>query len=396
VSGGFRFSAPSPTLPFRRSSRFNLPVMKRLPTLALVGLLAATAFAQETPPKELMDIEAYEPRSTLVVPAHPVTRAKHPFVDAHAHQWRAGEMTDAELDSLVAAMDALHMAVMVNLSGGTGARLKAAVARMKGRYPSRFVVFANLDFDGIGEPGWTERAVARLEEDVRNGAQGLKIFKNLGLSLRDSHGARVPTDDPRLDPIWAKCGELGIPVLIHTADPAPFWQKKDRFNERWLELRQRPRRYYAERADIPPWETLIAEQHNVFRKHPNTRFINAHLGWLGNDLARLGRLLDERPNVYTELGAVIAELGRQPRTARAWLIRYKDRVLMGKDAWNPEEYHVYFRLFETADEYFDYYRKRHAHWKMYGLDLPDDVLRRIYYQNALRVIPGLDASLFPE
>ncbi len=370
--------------------------MKRLPTLALVCLLVPMTFAQETPPKELMDIEAYEPRSTLVVPAHPVTRAKYPFVDVHAHQWRAGEMTDAELDSLIAAMDRLHMAVMVNLSGGTGARLKAAVARMKGRYPSRFVVFANIDFDGIGEPGWTERAVARLEEDVRNGAQGLKIFKNLGLSLRDSHGVRVPTDDPRLDPIWAKCGELGIPVLIHTADPAPFWQKKDRFNERWLELRQRPRRYYAEREDIPPWDTLIAEQHRVFRRHPETTFINAHLGWMGNDLARLGRLMDELPNVYAGLGAVVAELGRQPRTARAWLIRYRDRVLMGKDAWAPAEYHVYFRIFETADEYFDYYRKRHAHWKMYGLDLPDDVLRRIYYQNALRLIPGLDASLFPE
>ncbi|GIV57805.1 MAG: hypothetical protein KatS3mg042_0718 [Rhodothermaceae bacterium] len=374
--------------------------MKHALALLLAGLLTTPLLAQETPPEippdEVMDIEVYEPRSTLVVPAHPVTRAKYPFVDVHAHQWRAAEMTDGELDSLVAAMDRLHMAVMVNLSGGTGERLKATVDRMKGRYPNRFVVFANIDFDGIGEPGWTERAVARLEEDVRNGAQGLKIFKNLGLFLKDSQGRRVPTDDPRLDPIWAKCGELGIPVLIHTADPAPFWQKKDRFNERYLELRQRPRRYYAENPEIPPWDTLIAEQHRVFRRHPQTTFINAHLGWLGHDLARLGRLLDELPNVYTELGAVLAELGRQPRTARAWLLRYKDRVLMGKDAWGPEEYHVYFRTFETADEFFDYYRKRHAHWKMYGLDLPDDVLRHVYYRNALRIIPGLDASLFPE
>ncbi len=360
----------------------------------LLCLTPTLGLAQER--TEVMDIEDYEPRSTLVVPQHPVPAARFPFIDVHAHQWNADRMSDAELDALVADMDALHMAVMVNLSGGTGEKLKAIVDRMRGRYPNRFVVFANIDFDGIGTPGWTERAVARLEADVRNGAQGLKIFKNLGLFLQDAGGKRVSTDDPRLDPIWHRCGELGIPVLIHTADPAPFWLPKDRYNERWLELRQRPRRYYAERTDIPPWETLIAEQHHVFRKHPGTTFINAHLGWMGNDLERLGRLMDELPNMYTELGAVVAELGRQPRTARAWLLRYGDRVMMGKDAWAPDEYPVYFRTFETADEYFDYYRKRHAHWKMYGLDLPDEVLQKIYYKNALRIIPGIDRSLFPE
>jgi predicted TIM-barrel fold metal-dependent hydrolase len=140
----------------------------------------------------------------------------------------------------------------------------------------------------------------------------------------------------------------------------------------------------------------MGAQHNLFRKHPQTIFIDAHLGWLGNDLARLARLLDELPNVYTELGAVLAELGRQPRFARKFMIDYQDRVLMGKDAWAPSEYYVYFRTFETADEYFKYYRKRHAHWRIYGLDLPDRVLRKIYYENALKVIPGLDPSLFPE
>jgi predicted TIM-barrel fold metal-dependent hydrolase len=132
----------------------------------------------------------------------------------------------------------------------------------------------------------------------------------------------------------------------------------------------------------------------MFKKHPGTKFINAHLGWYGNDLERLGGLLDEMPNVYTELGAVLAELGRQPRYARTWMINYQDRVMMGKDTYNKEEYHTYFRVLETADEYFDYYRKRHAHWKMYGLELPDSVLKKVYYQNALSVIPGLDRTLF--
>ena len=206
-------------------------------------------------------------------------------------------------------------------------------------------------------------------------------------------GRRVQTDDPRLDPIWAKCGELGIPVLIHTGDPAPFWKPHDKHNERWFELKERPRR---KRDPEPSWEQIMGEQWNVFRKHSNTIFINAHLGWLGNDLERLGKMMDEMPNMYTELGAVVAELGRQPRTARQWLIQYQDRVMMGKDSWNPEEYYTYFRIFETADEFFPYYRKRHAWWTMYGLDLPDEVLRKLYYKNALRIIPGIDTSLFPD
>jgi len=168
---------------------------------------------------------------------------------------------------------------------------------------------------------------------------------------------------------------------------------KDKHNERWLELKQYPSRYKDPEKN-PSFEEVMGEQHNVFRKHPKTKFIAAHLGWFGNDLARLGKLLDEMPNVYTELGAVLAELGRQPITARAWLINYQDRVLMGKDIYNKEEYYTYFRVLETSDEYFDYYRKRHAHWKMYGLALPDSVLQNIYYKNAMHVVPGIDNAVF--
>jgi predicted TIM-barrel fold metal-dependent hydrolase len=234
-----------------------------------------------------------------------------------------------------------------------------------------------------------------LEQDVRNGAQGLKIFKQHGMDIKDASGRRIPTNDPRFDPIWEKCAELHIPVLIHTGEPRSFFDPIDKYNERWLELKQFPNR--ARPPDrYPSWKVIMDEQHDLFAKHPRTNFIAAHLSWLGGDLAQLGQLLDKYPNMYTEIGAVLAELGRQPRFAREWFIRYQDRVLFGKDITESfSEYHVYFRVLETNDDYFDYYRRRHAFWKVYGLDLPDQVLRKLYYQNALKIIPGIDASLFP-
>ena len=355
---------------------------------SLLAALALPAAGQE------MTVEAYEPRSTLKVPGGPVTRAKFPFVDAHGHL-RGGD--PARIDQMVKTMDELNMATFVNLSGGSGEGLKANMAATKGRYPGRFVAYANVDFSGIGQPGWGEKAAAQLEADVLAGAQGLKIYKNLSMFQTDSDGKRVAADDPRIDPVWAKAGELGIPVLIHVGEPSPFWDPWDEHNERWLELKMFPRRRRDDPARFASFEQTMGEQHNLFRNHPDTIFINAHLGWLGNDLARLGKLLDELPNVYTELGAVLAELGRQPITGAAFMEKYQDRVLMGKDSWDPiEGYHVYFRVLETRDEYFDYYRKRHAHWKMYGLGLSDEVLEKIYFRNALKIIPGLDRSLFPE
>jgi len=366
---------------------------KRLLLFIIIGLIALPACSQEQ--LKSMSIEEYEPESTLKVSAHPIEMAKYPFVDVHSHHSRAASYSDKQMADVVAQMDSINMAVAVNLSGGIGDRLKATVEAMQGRYPSRFIVFANVDFDGIDKPGWTDRAVAQLREDVANGAQGLKIYKSLGLSTKDSEGNRVAVDDPRIDPVWALCGELGIPVLIHTGEPSPFWSPRDRYNERWLELKQRPGRY-RDPDEYPSWEETMAQQHNIFRKHPGTTFINAHLGWYGNDLAGMTALMEEFPNMYTELGAVLAELGRQPRAARQFLIDNKERVMFGKDHWAMDEYRVYFRTFETADEFFDYYRKRHAHWKLYGLDLPDDVIRHLYYRNALKVIPGIDASLFPD
>ncbi len=340
-----------------------------------------------------MSIEEYEPKSTLVVPETLVTRAKYPFIDIHNH--RSLNPGSDQLAQMIAEMDALNMQVLVNLSGRSGDALKQGVQNTKGKYPNRFVIFANLDFRGIDEPGYGERAAKQLEEDVRNGSQGLKIFKNFGLTLTDGKGQRIHTDDPRFDPVFKKCGELGIPVLIHTGEPSAFFEPHDRFNERWLELKQFPNR--ARPADkFPSWKEVMGEQHNLFARHPKTKFINAHFGWMANDLKALGELLDRLPNVYTEVAAIVAELGRQPKFAREFFIKYQDRVLFGKDTYAPVEYHTYFRIFETDDEYFDYFRKRHAFWQMYGLNLPDEVLKKFYYKNALKLLPGIDASDFPK
>jgi predicted TIM-barrel fold metal-dependent hydrolase len=339
----------------------------------------------------VMDVEEYEPISTLVVPKHPLKRAKFPFVDVHNHQW---VMPVQNLDNLVEEMDSLNMGVMVNLSGFRGKVLEWSLSNVHKNHPSRLAIFLNINFEELGDAGWPNEALAMMDEAVKQGVRGLKVYKSLGLTDKDNDGKRIAVDDLRLDPIWAKCGELGIPVLIHSGEPSSFWKPKDKHNERWLELKQEPDRY-RDPAKVPPFEQIMSEQHHVFRKHPQTKFIDAHLGWFGNDLERLGKLFDEMPNVYTELGAVLAELGRQPKAARAFMIKYQDRIMFGKDTYKKEEYYTYFRVLETGDEYFDYYRKRHAHWKMYGLELPDSVLIKVYYKNALSVIPGIDRSLFP-
>ncbi len=358
--------------------------------LSLIVLFVSFSVMAQT--KEKMEFENYNPSSTLVVPGKTVTRAKFPFIDVHNHQ---GRMPDIDLNTLLTEMDKLNMQVMVNLSGQSGEAIKKSVANIKKNSPKRFIVFANVDFRGVGNDGWEATTAQQLEEDVRNGANGLKIFKNLGFSVNDVSGKRVTIDDPRLDPVWKKAGELGIPVLIHTADPKPFWQPLDADNERWLELVINPNR---KRSDTNPvaWDTLIAEQHRMFKKHPKTTFIAAHFGWYPNDLAKLGMLLDAMPNVVVEFGAVIAELGRQPRMAKQFFTKYQDRILFGKDSWVPAEYPTYFRVLETEDEYFPYHKKYHAFWAMYGMGLPDTILKKVYYKNAIRIIPGIDKSQFPD
>ena len=338
----------------------------------------------------LMDIEEYSPKSTLILPEHTVKQSKYPFIDVHNHQF---DMPIKNLPKLVSEMDSLNMAFMINLSGFRGLYLRKSLENIKKNAPTRFGLFLNIDFEDIDDKFFLETQVALIDSAVKAGVMGLKVYKSLGLTSKDNKGARIAINDIRLDPIWKACGDNNIPVLIHSGEPASFWNPKDKFNERWLELRQKPNRYRDPEIN-PSFEEVIAEQHDVFRKHPNTTFINAHLGWMGNDLDRLGEHLDLYPNVLTEIGAVLAEIGRQPIRAKQFFTTYQDRILFGKDSYNVSEYYTYFRVLETNDEYFEYYRKRHAHWRMYGLALPDSVLKKLYYKNALKLFPKIDSNLF--
>jgi predicted TIM-barrel fold metal-dependent hydrolase len=344
----------------------------------------------EFPPPSIID---YKPRSTLVVPEHRVPRAKFPVIDIHSHQ--PTPITPEQFARVVKGMDANNLQILVNLSGGSGERLKQGLAAIAASpYKDRMVLFANVDWSGAGTPGWAAKAAAQLEDDIRAGARGLKVFKDLGLRIRKADGSRLKLDDPELAPIWEVPGRLGVPVLIHTAEPQEFFEPIDYHNERWLELALYRDRRYPE-GQFPRFEELLAERDRMFKKHPRTTFIAAHFGYRANNLAKAAEMLERMPNVYLEVAAILAELGRQPRTAHDFFVKYQDRILFGKDSFQPDEFPYYWRVFETNDEYFDYYRDYHAFWKLYGMGLPDDVLKKLYYKNALALVPGLPKDRFP-
>ena len=351
-----------------------------------------TCMAPEAPAPSILD---YRPRSTLVAPVHMVRTAKYPVIDFHGHPQGLLGTADG-LASLGAALDSLNVRMMVSADNMSGDRLKGTIASVRAseKMKDRVRVLAGISFQNVG-PGWAERAVAQLEADVAAGAVGVgEIGKGFGLSTRKPDGSRLKLDDPALDPIWAACARLRLPVFIHTGDPEQFFHPIDYTNERWLELSLFPERRYPP-DQFPGFEQLIAERDNLFRNHPKTTFVTAHLGWQANDLARFGKVLDEMPNVYSEVGAVLYDIGRQPRAAHDFFIKYQDRILFGKDSFQPEEYPYYWRVFETRDDYFDYYRGYHAFWKLYGIDLPDSVLKKVYFGNALRITPGLPQAGWP-
>ncbi|AWX46092.1 hypothetical protein HME9304_03124 [Flagellimonas maritima] len=222
-----------------------------------------------------MGFEEYNPKPTLVVSENPKERAKYTFIDVHSHQF---QMATQNLTGLITDMDKMNMGVMVNLSGGSGQGLRAMLKNVNDNYPNRFVIFANVDFNGVGNSNWGEQAAAQLELDVKTGAKGLKIYKSLGLRNKDINGNRIAIDDPRLNPIWEKCAELAIPVLIHAADPKSFWDPMDKNNERWLELKTRPRRKRSN-SDPAPWQQIIDEQHRMFK---NIQILNLSMHtWAG-------------------------------------------------------------------------------------------------------------------
>ena len=351
-----------------------------------------SCMAPDAAPPSILD---YRPKSTLVAPAHMVRSAKYPAVDFHGHpQGLLG--TPDGLASLGAALDSLNVRMMISADNMSGDRLKSTAASVRGseKMKDRVRILAGINFQGVG-PGWAEKAIAQLEADVANGAVGVgEIPKSFGLSVRKPDGSRLKLDDSELDPIWDACARLKLPVFIHTADPEQFFHPVDYTNERWLELSLFPERRYPQDR-YPSFQQLVTERDNLFRKHPKTTFVTAHMGWQANDLATFGKLLDEMPNVYTEVGAVLYDIGRQPRVAHDFFVKYQDRILFGKDSFQPEEYPYYWRVFETNDDYFDYYRGYHAFWKLYGIGLPDAVLKKVYFQNALRITPGIPQTGWP-
>jgi predicted TIM-barrel fold metal-dependent hydrolase len=346
----------------------------------------------EFPPPSIID---YKPRSTLVVPQHQVPRAKFPAIDFHGHP--PPLTSEATIGRVVAAMDQLNVGAMVNTGGPGGGRLKESLAALAAsKHKHRFVVFTNVNLRDVG-PGFGKRAAQQIEADVKAGAAGVgELGKNLGLAIRKADGTRLKVDDPELDPIFEVCARLGVPLFMHIGEPQEFFQPIDYRNERWLELALYADRRYNDRSLYPTFEELIAERDRMLLRHPKTTVVLAHLGWQGNNLAALGQLLDKLPNLHTEVGAVLYDFGRQPRTGHEFFVKYQDRILFGKDSFQPDEYPYFWRVLETTDEYFDYYRDYHAFWKLYGLGLPDDVLKKVYYRNALKVTPALSRAGFPQ
>ncbi len=331
-------------------------------------------------------LKDYRPTTTLVTENHLISKAKYPVVDVHTHFG-----LDQDPEVILGSMDALGVKRVVNLSGGWGENLDKILQKFKNFAPERFIIMCNIDFSRIDEIDFGKKMSAFLEEAHSKGAGGLKIFKSLGLNIKDKSGKIVSVDDPRLDAIWAKAGELGMPVLIHVADPAAFFQPTDRFNERWLQLKRHPDwSFYGN--EFPSKDSILKQRNNILGRHPNTLFIGAHIGNSAEDLKSLSELLDKYSNFYVDISGRVAELGRQPYLARKFFIKYQDRILFGTDRYPGKtvqpRYRIYYRFLETADEYFDYYKHPFpptGEWKIYGIFLPDKVLRKVYYENSKKI-----------
>ena len=331
-----------------------------------------------------LKLKDWQPRSMLVVKSTRVEKPAAPVIDVHNHLY-----STKDVGAVVKAMDAAGVRTVVNLDGGWGEELKQELKRFDRAHPGRFLTFALVSFKGIDEPGWSARATRQLEEDFRAGARGLKIHKSLGLGVRyKSTGKLVRIDDPKLDPIWTACGKHGKPVMIHSADPKAFFTPLDRFNERWHELNEHPGWLFYGK-DFPSYAELLGQLKRVIKRHPKTTFIGAHVGSQSEDLGAVGKWLDELPNFYVDINARINELGRQPYTARRFLIKYQDRVLFGTDTFpSPEMYRGYYRFLETDDEYWDTASSHHRQgfWMVYSVFLPREVLAKLYHKNAERLL----------
>ena len=344
--------------------------------------------------RETLLLRDFHPKSMLHARVTPIERAKFPVIDVHNHINDAmGIDEHMPPEKVIQVMNAANVRTVVILTGQWGEKLQHVVDEMVKPYPGRFMVFTQIDYSKIDDP---KAMVADLDDAVRRGARGLKVLKDLGLEDRDKSGKLIAVDDPRLDPVWEECGRLGIPVAIHVTDPEAFFHSIDGHNERYEELIQHPDWSFYDHG-FPSKEEVMAQRDHMFAKHPHTTFIALHVANWPENLDYVSQLLDRLPNVMTEFGAREAELGRQPRRAREFFLKYQNRIMFGTDSPpSLEMYRNYFRWLETDDEYFDYYGyPGQGRWKIYGMKLPDPVLQKVYHRNAERIFAqfkGLPAS----
>jgi uncharacterized protein len=382
----------------RAAGRWSYSMLIRI---APVLILAASALAQQQAPapaigyKSLADAEQrktlllrdFHPQSMLHARVTNVQRARYPVIDVHNHVNDALGIDDhVPPAKVLQEMDAANVRTAVILTGQWGDKLQRVIDEMVKAYPGRFMVFTQIDWSKINDANFTKEMVAQLDDAVRRGARGLKVLKDLGLGVRDRGGKLIAVDDPRLDSIWEECGRLGIPVAIHVTDPEAFFHPTDGNNERYEELTEHPDWSFYDH-DFPTKEAILAARDRVFARHPRTTFIALHLANWPENLDAVSAMLDRLPNVMVEFGAREAELGRQPRRAREFFLRYQDRIMFGTDAApEAEMYRNYFRWLESDDESFDYSGyPGQGRWKIYGMKLPDEVLRKVYRANAERV-----------
>jgi len=378
-------------LPKNRSNarRFVLTVV-----LTAVGVLPAAAQDLKYQPDPhaadhmTLLLKDYDPKSMLHAAVHETPRAKFPVIDVHNHvdDLYGAHGADIPPAEVVRRMDSANVQKIVILTGMWGEKLQALIDKMVKPYPDRFIVFAQIDWSKIDDPNFSAEMVAQLDDAVGRGARGLKVLKDLGLGVKDKSGQFIPVDDPRLDPIWEECGRLGIPVAIHTSDPEAFFTPLDRHNERYEELNENPTWNFSG-SQFPSKEKLLAERNHAIEKHPRTTFIALHVANWPENLDTVSDWLDKYPNMYVEFGAREAELGRQPRRSRKFFLDYQDRIMFGTDS-EPQEkmYANYFRWLETGDEYFRYAGyPGQGRWMIYGMELPDVVLEKVYNKNAEKI-----------
>ena len=359
--------------------------------LLLAASLVVSRFAvdaQESPKKDTLLLRDFKPQSMLHVPVHNIQRARFPVIDVHNHvnDARSSPREHIPPADVVAIMDHCNIKTIVILTGKWGESLQKVVDEMVKPYPGRFIVFTQLDWTNLDAPDFGQQMARQIVDAVARGARGLKITKEFGLLVRYKSGKLLTIDDPKLDPIWEECGRLGIPVAIHVTDPEAFFHPLDNTNERYEELIDNPDwLFYGPK--FPSKEAILEARNRMFARHPNTTFISLHVGNWPENLDYVSDVLNRLPNVVVEFGAREAELGRQPRRARKFFLEYQDRILFGTDMTPGEElYRNYLRWLETGDEYFDYYAApEQGRWKIYGMELPDEVLEKVYHLNAERI-----------